>query len=223
MLSLSKAWKWHEGKKEIWLNPSEESYFICERWKKKEFINLLDFGCGLGRHSIFFSQQGFNVSAFDLSIDGINHLSDWAKKEEVEIDIQVADMLSLPYEKNKFDCLFAYHVISHTNTNGMRKIMDEIKRIVKPGGEIYITLCSKETWSFSEANYPQIDDNTVIKTEDGPEKGIPHFFVSLDDIIKLFTDVNIELLKIRHIDDCYWDGQKRNSKHYFILAQNTLK
>lgn len=220
-MSISKAWNWNNEKNQIWLSPSEESYFISERWKKQGFISLLDFGCGLGRHSIFFSQQGFNVSAFDFSIDGIKHLSEWAKNEKLEIDTKFADMLSLPYSENSFDCLFAFHVISHTNTTGIKKIMNEIKRIVKPSGEIYITLCSKETWSFSEAGYPKMDENTVIKTEDGPEKGVPHFYVDLDDILRIFSDVDIELIRIRHIDDCYWEGQKRNSKHYFILAKNT--
>jgi len=61
----------------------------------------------------------------------------------------------------------------------------------------------------------EVDDNTVLKT-DGPEQGVPHFFVDRDDITKLFGD--FELVKVRHIDDCY-DGDKwKNQKHYFIEA-----
>lgn len=216
-MSISKAWDWNEEKYQIWLEPSEESYFISARWKKRGYKKLIDFGCGLGRHSIFFSQQGFNVSAFDLSTDGVEHLRDWAKKESQEIDIQVADMLSLPYADESFDCLFAYHVIYHTDTISMKKIMEEIKRLIKPQGEIYITLCSKESWSFIGAGYPMIDENTIIKTEP-PEKDVPHYYTNLDDIVKLFDELDLKLLRIRHTDDCYYDGQIRNSKHYFILA-----
>ncbi len=187
--------------------------------KKQGYKALLDFGCGLGRHSIFFAQKGFDISAFDLSSDGTDHLRSWAEKERLNIDVRTADMLSLPYPDNNFDCLFAYHVISHTDTTGMNRIIQEINRVIKPNGEIYITLCSKETWSFAEAGYPVIDENTVRKTDDGPEKNILHFYVSLDDIINIFGVVNLELLRARHIDDCYFDGQKMNSKHYFILAR----
>ncbi len=102
----------------------------------------------------------------------------------------------------------------------MHKILSEISRILKPNGEIYLTLCSKETWSFKDAGYPKIDENTVIKTGEGPEKGISHFYVTLQEILKLFSDFEIE--KIRHTDDCYFDGKEQNSKHYFILAKNTL-
>ena len=149
------------------------------------------------------------VSSFDLSTEGVNYLNNWATKEKLAIDTKVADMLSIPYHDDSFDCLFTYHVISHTNTMGIQKIMREIKRITKPSGEMYITLCSKETWAFAEAGFPQIDDNTIRKTEDGPEKDVPHFYVNLNDIIKLFTSVNIELLRIRHTDDCYFDDKIR--------------
>jgi 2-polyprenyl-3-methyl-5-hydroxy-6-metoxy-1,4-benzoquinol methylase len=148
----SKAWNWKEEVNPIWLKPSEDSYFIASHWKESGFKDILDFGCGLGRHFIFFAKQGFNVSSFDLSQEGINHLSQWAEDEKLVIDLTVADMLNLPYRDNSYDCIFAYHVISHTDTIGMQKILSEISRILKPNGEIFLTLCSKETWSFKVKN-----------------------------------------------------------------------
>jgi SAM-dependent methyltransferase len=219
-MTQSKAWNWNVEKNQIWYNPSEESYYLANRWKEQGYRNLLDFGCGLGRHSIFFSQQGFNVSAFDLSVDGINHLKQWATNENQSIDAQTADMIELPYPDNSFDCLFAYHVIYHTDSAGFKRIMNNVKRITKPNGEVYITLGSKESWSYAEAGYPMIDENTVRKTDEGPEKDVPHFYVNLDDVISLFNSMNMELLRIRYTDDCYFDGQKQNSKHYFVLARN---
>jgi len=217
----SKEWNWKEETSLIWLKPSEESYYIINRWEEKGYKDVLDFGCGLGRHSIFFAKKGFNVSAFDLSQEGINHLENWAKDEGLTVDLTVADMISLPYKDNTFDCIFAYHVISHTDTAGMQKILSEIRRILKPNGEIYLTLCSKETWSFKYAGYPKVDENTVVKTAEGPEKGIPHFYVTLNDILRLFADFDIE--RIRHTDDCYFDGKEQNSKHYFILVKHSVK
>lgn len=219
-MTESKAWAWEKETDSIWLKPSEESYYLANHWKENTYKNLLDFGCGLGRHSIYFAKQGFQVSAFDLSREGVKHLKKWAEYEELDIDLAVADMLNLPYENQSFDCIFAYHVISHTDTKGMKKILSEIKRILKPEGEIYLTLCSKETWSFKDAGYPTVDKNTVIKTSEGPEKGIPHFYVSLSDILTLFEDFEIE--KIRHTDDCYFAGKEQNSKHYFILAKQPI-
>ncbi len=213
---VSKPWDWNLEQNPVWLDPCEASYYVASRWKSQGRKDLLDFGCGLGRHSIYFARQGFQVSAFDLSEDGLSHLRNWAMKERLDIDMRQADMLSLPYLDASFDCIFAYHVISHTTTEGMSQVMREIQRVLRPGGEIFLTLCSKDTWSFKEAGFPKLDANTVVKTDDGPEKGIPHFYVSLDDVIELFRGFGLH--NVRHVDDCYYDGRKRNSKHYFVLA-----
>lgn len=218
MSDISKPWDWNRGKSDTWLHPSEECYYLAERWKNAGHKALLDFGCGLGRHSIFFAKKGFEVTAFDLSEDGAEHLRLWAEREKLIIDVSVADMLQLPYEDNSFDCLFALFVVSHTDSKHMKYIIEQIKRVLKPGGEFYLTLCSKETWSFADAGFPKIDENTVIKTDDGPEKDIPHFYVDLDDVFRLFTD--FEIIRIRHIDDCYIEGKKQNSKHYFVLGRS---
>jgi SAM-dependent methyltransferase len=134
-------------------------------------------------------------------------------------NIKNADMLNLPYDDNSFDCVFSYHVISHTDTAGAKRIISEIHRVLKPGGEVYLTLCSKETRSFKDAGYPKIDENSIVKTGEGPEKGIPHFYINLDEIIKLF--INFNLLRIRHTDDCFFEGKKQNSIHYYIHAIST--
>jgi hypothetical protein len=47
----------------------------------------------LGRHSIFFSIQGFDVSAFDLSEDGVKNLEKWAKEENLKINLKISDMI----------------------------------------------------------------------------------------------------------------------------------
>lgn len=67
-----RAWNWNQTSASIWLEPCEDIYNIANRWKKKEYKDILDFGCGLGRHAIFFAQKDFQISAFDLSEEDIN-------------------------------------------------------------------------------------------------------------------------------------------------------
>lgn len=216
-METTKAWNWAAAKEDIWLQPSEESYYLTERWKAQKRQTILDLGCGLGRHSILFARSGFRVASMDLSPDGVNHLKEWAGREHLAVQAQTADMMELPYEADCFDCVFSFHVISHCDTQGIRRVIAEMFRVLKPGGELYCTLCSKETWSFRSAGYPKIDENTVVKTDEGPEKGIPHFFVDLDDLLELFAA--FEIIRVRHVDDCWFDGAKRESAHYFLLAR----
>ena len=68
------------------------------------------------------------------------------------------------------------------------------------------------------ANYPRIDKNTVIKTKEGPEKNVPHFFVDLSDIRALFEH-DFELIRVQHVDSCISKGVVQNNKHYHIWGK----
>ena len=69
-------------------------------------------------------------------------------------------MLALPYEKESADCILCRNVISHTDTNGVKRAVSEIGRVLKMGGECYLTLGSKATWQERHREWPQVDENT---------------------------------------------------------------
>jgi ubiquinone/menaquinone biosynthesis C-methylase UbiE len=218
MKTISKPWDWKKTNDELWNQPSEESYYLVKRWKDKNYESFLDLGCGLGRNSILFATNNFKVDSFDLSEDAINSLN--FKINELGLNNIVCthgDMHDLPYKNDSFDCLLAYHVVSHTDTNGIKKIINEINRVLRNGSEFFITLCSKKSWSFVEAGYPEHDENTVIKIEDGPENGIPHFFSdekTMKDLLGVFS-----LINVKHTNDIIFRGSElQNSWHYFILG-----
>ena len=213
-----KAWNWDKADRDSWKEPAQIAYYLAARWKRKGYSRLFDLGCGLGRHSLFFAQQGFTVDAFDLSASALEPLRAESADKQLNITVRSGDMISLPYKDDSFDCLLAYHVISHTDTAGIKKILSEIKRTVKSGGELYVTLCSKNAWSYKEAGFPVIDENTVIKVEDGPENGIPHFFADAENIPALFEGIRI--IDLQHTQDMIVDGKEYGSWHYFILGEN---
>jgi len=210
----SKGWDWEKAKQSPWLKPTDDVYYLANKWSELGFKKVLDLGAGLGRHSIFFAQQGFNVSAIDISDYGVNHLKEWAEKENLGIDAKIGDMVSLPYEDNYFDCVFAYHTISHADTEGINKVIKEIERVLKQGGEIYTSMCSKESWEFSKSGFPKIDENTVLVKEDGPENDVPHFYANREELLSMFHNFDIE--RIRHIDYCYINSKKIDCKYYYI-------
>ena len=201
-----------------WLEPCEESWYYAEKWRREGRKTILDLGCGLGRHSVFFAKHGFTVTAMDISEDALSFLKKYSKEQGTDIECVQADMESMPFEDASFDAIFSIYAAGHADTAGMHRIMNEIKRILKPGGEVFMTLCSKETWTFTESDYPRTDENTVIKT-DGPEQGVPHFFADNDTIIELFK--GFKLNKVRLINECFANEAWKNEKHYFIEADKS--
>lgn len=215
----SKAWNWDIVKgdhEQYWLEPAMESYYLIERWKSQGKKSFLDLGCGLGRHTIQFAKAGFNTFGFDLSKTSIQRTKESAKQTGVKADLQVGDMLNLPYDDNSFDCIYCRNVISHTDTAGMRKIVAELKRVLGKNGECYLTLGSKQAWGFQQ-DWPMVDENTKIRLEDGPENGIPHFYADYDLIVKLFKDFKI--VKVFQVEEFITRKQTTSSFHYHILIK----
>lgn len=211
-----KSWNWEKEKESEWSTPCEESYYFCEKWKHEGRNSVLDLGCGLGRHSILFAQKGFKVTSVDRSEYSIAHLREWEQKEKVYIRSKVCDIKELPFSDNAFDCIFSYHVISHTDSSGIYHILDEIKRVLKPGGEVYLTMCSKDSDTFTNPAYQRFDENTIIKDDINGEGGIPHFCINYEELLALFQDFQIQ--SIRHIEDCYLNGKRKHTYHYYITA-----
>lgn len=211
----SKAWNWKDAEKERWLTPSEESVFLQKKWQEEGARSVLDLGCGLGRHAIYFAKNGFDVTAVDLSEEAVECVKEKAETKGVHITCKVADMMALPFAAHSFDRVFSYHVISHQDTVGVQKVIDEITRVLKPSGKLFLTLCSKEHFAFSEEAFPRVDENTVLKTE-GAEVDVPHFFADKEIIKELFRDYR--LLQVRHITECAMERGEKERSHYFIEA-----
>lgn len=217
----SKGWNWkivNEESAQIWKNPSIESYYLLNRWKSQGKKEFLDLGCGLGRHSIQFAQNEFNVYSFDISQDAIEKTRKWAENEQLNLDYKIGDMLNLPYKNEQFDCILCRNVISHTDTEGMKKVIKELNRVMKKGAECYLTLGSKDTWGFKQTDWPLVDENTRLRMEEGPEYNVPHFYVDYELIKELFN--KFEIINIYQVVDYYEkDNGVSNSYHYHVLIR----
>ncbi|MGL4337317.1 MAG: class I SAM-dependent methyltransferase [Turicibacter sp.] len=209
----SKGWNWEVMQEIFWRQPAEETYFLRLRWEKLGFEEFLDLGCGVGRHSLFFAEDGYTVTSFDLSNSGLIELSKKADELGLEIELECGDMLNIPFENNKFDCILAYHSIYHTDFIGLKSVINKLYDLLVDGGECYITLNSKENSSYKEITNTVLDEHTIIKNE-GHEAGILHTYVDQNDIAKLTSPFKI--ISLKHVQDFY-DNQ--STYHYHLLLK----
>lgn len=219
MKHLTKAWDWTKNDNDCWLIPAIESPYLAKRWTDLSFKTFLDLGCGLGRHSVLMAKDGFDVTSVDLSEEATAYLNSWAQKENLDIKTLNCDMTKLPFPDNCFDCALAFNVIYHTDTKGFRVAIDEIYRVLKPGGEIFLTLLSKNTYSYqNKEKYEIVDENTIIRNDMVAEMGIPHFYTGIEDIEPFFSDWEI-MLKPRETCDYVVLDADTYSRHWQLLLR----
>jgi ubiquinone/menaquinone biosynthesis C-methylase UbiE len=105
---------------------------------------LLEVGFGMGTDLFQFASHGAIVSGIDLTPKHYEIASQRFKLYGIPADLRLGDAEEMPYEDESFDAVYTFGVIHHSpNTE---KIVDEIYRILKPGGRAIITVYHK--WSF---------------------------------------------------------------------------
>ena len=207
---IEKAWNWNNITSTHWNEPSEDIYYYLHLWSEKRNKKLLDLGAGIGRHSLLFAKNGFDVTAFDFSKEGLDKIENFADQLNLEIDLVNGNMNRLPFASQSFDFVVAYTSIYHTDYEGLIRTIYEIRRVLKANGEAFVTMLSKNDKSFIDGSGSLIAENTLMKKEEDGSI-LPHFFVDEEYIYKLFKSFHI--ISLKQIEEFHED---KTFFHYAI-------
>ncbi|MDO4268531.1 MAG: class I SAM-dependent methyltransferase [Eubacteriales bacterium] len=108
--------------------------------QRKEFTkyleegdSILDLGCGSGRDSLAFYEQGFDVTALDAS-------EEMCKLAEIHTDL---DVLHMAYEDMDFDEVFdgvwGNEALIHEPEDEMPAILEKVIDALRQGGILYLS------------------------------------------------------------------------------------
>ena len=94
----------------------------------------IDLGCGTGASAVWLAQQGFDVTAIDLSTLAIQRARERAEAAGATVRFMVADVLRLPVElTGSFDFFFdrgCYHVVRREDVGAY---LQSLHRLIRPG------------------------------------------------------------------------------------------
>lgn len=90
----------------------------------------LDIACGEGRNSIFLAQQGFLVTALDISDVGLGKAAQRAAEVGVAVDFQQVDLDEYRFTE-QFDLIINFNFLS-------RGLIPEAVQALSPGGLLII-------------------------------------------------------------------------------------
>ena len=109
---------------------------------------VLEIGSGAGGHSALFAKHGAHMTSIDLTRvraratqDKFHLLGVQGKCHALQADAE-----SLPFPDNHFDIVYSNGVIHHTPDT--ETCIEEIYRVLKPGGDVVLLLYCKSSWHY---------------------------------------------------------------------------
>ena len=142
--------------------------------------NVCDAACGFGAYGAMLAANGFSVSLFDIASSSIALAKSLFQREGLAAkDWQVCDICQIVYPSGSFDAVVAHAVIDHLPAERARTALDELTRIAKPGGLVYLSFDPLEEDDLLEPN-DILPDGSFLYT-DGSRKGLLFHPYSEDD------------------------------------------
>ena len=101
--------------------------------KEKPKGQVLDIGCGEGRHTIFFAENGYNAYGFDMELLAIRQAKKFTKVKGIKKSTHffIGDILSLPFSKNIFDIAIDYGCLHHIKKSDWKTYIENIRMVLR--------------------------------------------------------------------------------------------
>lgn len=106
---------------------------------------VLDIGCNWGRWSIAGALAGHKMVGIDVHLSSLlvaRHLAEKLVPHNMPVFIQ-ADARKLPFRDGVLDGVFSYSVVQHFSKANAARILSEVGRVLKPGGQSVIQMPNK--------------------------------------------------------------------------------
>lgn len=218
-----------------------EAEFVIDSMGLQPGAQVLDVGCGYGRHAMELAARGFHVVGMDLSTPLLVRGGEEAMRRGLEINFVRGDMRELDFD-SQFDgayCMFSTFGYFDDETN--KKTIANIARALKPGGRVMIEILNRDyviadlptrVWWEGEGcvvleevelNYfsSRIQVNRSVVFDDGRqlEQEISVRAYSLHEVGKLMHAAGFRVLEVSggyHTRGRFFGNQ---SRHIIVLAE----
>ena len=165
------------------LDPSKAAITTLKTFEGEKIKKIVEFGAGLGRDTIFFAKNSFNVEALDYSPTAIKIINKKVIQHKLTslVSTKIFDVRKkLPFEDNSVEACFSHMLYCMALTTVELKYLNsEICRILKPEGMNVYTV--RHTGDGDYKNGTHIGED--LYENDG---FIVHFFS--EEKVKKITD-----------------------------------
>lgn len=168
------------------------------KWISDFFENIhkdslvYDIGCGNGRNMMY---NGYRF----IGVDNCENLIKICQSKN--LDVILSNCTDIPLDSNTADaiiCIAMFHQLS-SNENRIQCLL-EIKRLLKVGGKILISVWSIKQPSKTRRTFENYGDNIVLWNNYGNIYERYYYIFKIDEIKNLFKKTGLKLLE--HNYDC---------------------
>lgn len=169
--------------------------------KKKVLLkgDVLDYGCGAG-HLLeqMLKHTGVNFYGLDFSADSIEETKKRIAGEPDLRQLVLIDKLPSPFKDEQFDSITLIETIEHLQDEELNETMQELLRILKPNGKVFITTPFNENLNdhlafcpFCKSEFHQMQHMQSFNVESLIALAARHSFK-----VEYCANIDIERLKL---------------------------
>ena len=105
---------------------------------------VLEIGCGVGLDLARLAKGGASVTGIDLSTEAIKLARTNFDQQRLNGSFFVMNGEAMDFESDHFDMVYAHGVLQYTADP--HRMVAEIKRVLKPGGEAILMVYNRHSW-----------------------------------------------------------------------------
>lgn len=155
---------------------------FCRILQQANLTQVLDLGCGSGRHLIALAAKGFYVTGVDHSEVAVELAREWLKTQNLDGEVYLADLHQqvATYERDSFQAIIAVNSLQYVNSETFLKTVKELNRLLATGGFVFLVLPGKDAGFAAGRTEPE----ELKFSKAGIEAALENHL----EIIKLYQD-----------------------------------
>lgn len=147
--------------------------FLAQELEKLKPGSILFPAEGEGRNAVYAAKQGWNVFAFDISIEGKNKAQQLANKNGAKVDYAIGPLEDLGYQVDQFDAIAL--IYAHFPPHIRKNYLSQLESYLKPGGTMLIEAFGSNHLAYRARN----------EKVGGPP--VAELLYTLDEVLDVFS------------------------------------
>ncbi|MFX1312284.1 MAG: class I SAM-dependent methyltransferase [Promethearchaeota archaeon] len=182
---------------------------------------ILDCGSGgPNPKQALFAQLGFEIIGIDCLEERLEMVQEYAKQHNLELNMQLGGIRAIPFESNYFGYVYSWNTIFHMKKNDIKKGIDEMIRVLKPGGLCFVNFLSKDSDLYGKGEEP--DPGECVEIYDN--KIVMYTFFDDEEPDKLFENLKVDIVfkEKRGFVKKFEDRIYKNSHFNYIVQKKKI-